>query len=106
MTTNATPGVDAPSPAAERTIEQRRALIWNGWTRSAGRKGWEGCITHAWDEEGPAERRGKSLCGVRLSDGGGLNLQDDWSPGCIRCKKILRERGLIPPKAAPGNETP
>lgn len=75
-------------------------FVWNCWTWKY-RRYEDGYYTHAFDElQCRREHRTVTLCGIggkHIQDGGILKLHEDgWTPGCIRCRNILRRAGLIP----------
>lgn len=65
------------------------ARYWNCWTRNyqPSRDGY--CI-HAFDEN---DASGKTLCGVRPMEGGGLNMAESHT-SCKRCQAVLKKRGV------------
>lgn len=90
-------------PNDQCTVKELKNRIWNCWTANYRPKE-DGYVTHAFEEFLPKPDKrntGRALCGVRTAEGGGLNLHDEWEPGCIRCRNILRKRGLMPPKTIP-----
>jgi hypothetical protein len=71
----------------------RRNRVWNGWTRNFIPKE-DGFITHAWEEG--VTPVGRSFCGMRLTQYGGVFLgEDGWMPGCLKCRAFLRKSGLV-----------
>jgi hypothetical protein len=80
------------------TLKERQlaADIWNGWTNNYSRKN-DGYIIHAFDDkESVARKTFKSLCGVELQETGLIQLGEEcWSPGCLKCRAILKKRGLL-----------
>lgn len=67
--------------------------IWNGWTSNYLPKE-DGYILHAWEEK--PRKVTRALCGVKIQDTGLIQLgEDGWMPGCMRCRAILRKRGLL-----------
>lgn len=69
-----------------------KSRIWNGWSHNYVRKN-DGYITHMFEEK-KGQGRQRSLCGVLIQDSGLLNL-NEVEPGCIKCRRILRKRGLL-----------
>lgn len=71
-----------------------KSHIWNGWSSNmVYDDGGPGYIVHMCEEaeSGWPER---SLCGVKIRETGALTL-NETEPGCIKCRRILRKRGLI-----------
>lgn len=67
--------------------------ISNCWTSNYSRKN-DGYITHAILINGG----GRALCGVEIQDSGGIELgEGGWSPGCLKCKRVLVKASLITP---------
>lgn len=64
---------------------------WNCWTSNYQRHR-DGYCIHAFCEE---ERTGRTLCGVRSSEGGGLSFPKDGEPSCIRCLGTMTKRGAL-----------
>ena len=84
-------------PEPTNATDKRKALMWNCWARTS-RSG-DGVITHVFEEGSDLAKEGRSICGVRTYDSGLMNMyEDDYVPGCMRCKAILRKAGLLPPK--------
>lgn len=78
--------------------EERQSRMWNCWARTSRLPGGDGVITHVFEEGTEGGQHGRTICGVRTYDGGGLNmLYDEYVPGCFKCKKLLRKWGLMPP---------
>ena len=78
-------------------IEERKSRMWNCWARTSRLPGGDGVITHVFEEDTRRASEGRSICGVRVYDAGGLNmLYDDYRPGCFLCEKLLRGWGLLP----------
>lgn len=70
-------------------------VIWNCWSNNMiPEDGGGGFIIHAFEERSPGDVPERALCGVRWAETGLLKL-GEFEPGCIRCRRILRKRGLI-----------
>lgn len=78
-------------------IEERKSRMWNCWARTSRCPGGDGVITHVF-EEGTERGKTHSICGVVSYDGGGMNMLYDegYTPGCFKCRKLLRKWGLMP----------
>ena len=88
-----------PLPKPTNATDVRKSHMWNCWARTSRDRGGDGVITHVFEEGSDLAKEGRSICGVRTYDSGLLNMyDDDYIPGCIRCKNILRKAGLLPPK--------
>lgn len=76
-------------------IAEIKARIWNGWSNNYSRKN-DGYIIHMWQEEKRKTLKpNRSFCGVVIQDSGLQNL-NETEPGCVKCRRILRKRGLLP----------
>lgn len=64
---------------------------WNCWT-SNYRQERDGYCIHAFCEE---DRTGRTLCGVRSSDGGGESFPKDGRPSCTKCRRTMTNRGAL-----------
>lgn len=82
--------------AKSAEVVERKARMWNCWTRYSRRN--DGVITHVLEEGTANERAGRAICGVRVSEGGGINmaLDDGYTPGCSKCRNLLQKWGLMP----------
>jgi hypothetical protein len=87
--------LSSPVVTPTNPTDERKSRMWNMWARTS--RGGDGVITHVFEEGTDKARAGRSICGVRSYDGGGLNmLYDDYEPGCIKCRKLLRQWSLLP----------
>lgn len=69
-----------------------KSHIWNGWSNNY-QPSRDGYIIHMFEER-KTNVPTRSLCGVLIQDSGLMNL-NETEPGCIRCRRILRKRGLL-----------
>lgn len=74
-------------------VQAVKSRIWNGWSNNYVRKE-DGYIIHMFEEKKENIPR-RSLCGVLIQDSGLMNL-NETEPGCIKCRRILTKRGLMP----------
>jgi hypothetical protein len=66
--------------------------IWNCWTENMlYTDGEPGYIIHAFDID---RKDPRTFCGVRFAESGMLDLTE-FEPGCMKCRRILHNRGLM-----------
>lgn len=76
------------------TLLQQRARFWNAWSANMITvDGEREYIVHMF-EALDGKVNAKTLCGVKWLETGLLTL-NETTPGCIRCRRILRKRGLL-----------
>lgn len=70
-------------------------LYWNGWTSNYlhSEQGYRVHMSYI-GPDGRGSGSGRALCGAKIMEGGGLDLTE-VEPGCIKCRNILRKRGLL-----------
>lgn len=66
---------------------------WNCWTSNYLPRE-DGYRIHAFCEE---DRKGRTLCGVRAQNGGGVSFPHEGKPSCHRCLKIFNKRLNVNP---------
>lgn len=70
---------------------------WNGWSNNMIPEfGGGGYIIHMFEltEDMRHAKTGRALCGAPIVESGFVDL-NEVEPGCIRCRRILRKRGLL-----------
>lgn len=82
------------SPPTDLRTAFNEDRIWNGWSKNLISVD-AGYIIHAVIVDGGNDEF-RSLCGVQIVDGGWLSL-GDFTPGCARCRAILKNAGLLEP---------
>jgi len=78
-----------------KTALMDKSRIWNCWTNNMVREGGDAAyIIHMFDEPLGEKPNPRTLCGVRWAETGLMTLHET-EPGCIKCRRILRNRGLL-----------
>lgn len=64
---------------------------WNCWTSNYQPER-DGYCIHAFCEE---DKAGRTLCGVKAENGGGVSFPSEGKPSCLKCERAMIRRGVL-----------